>query len=193
MLRLYEKYLEAVDEYLEKCFSGQKPFIKCSAGCANCCEIGEYPISRLEMEYLMEGFLSLPLSVKNEIKANIRKMLAQKAKNKGRFLHRCPFLSSEKRCFIYERRGIICRAHGLAYFEEVGGQKVVKLPECSRMGLNYSETFDGESVSMERFKAFGVDSPIKHPLDLNFFEKDLLKGFAGIEFGEIRPMLEWFN
>ena len=192
MLRLYEKYLEAVDEFLVECFENQKTFIKCTAGCARRCEIGEYPFSRLEMEYLMEGFPHLPASIQQEIKINIKNLLEQKSNTKERFLYRCPFLSLEKRCFLYERRGIVCRTHGLAYFEDVGGQKFIKLPECSRFGLNYSEVFDGKEVAIEKFKDFGVSAPIKYSLNLKFFEEDLLKGFYGIEFGEIRPLLEWF-
>ena len=73
MLRLYEKYLEAVDDFLVKCFESQKPLIKCKPGCSICCEAGEYPFSRLEMEYLMEGFLALSISEQQQVKKNIKK------------------------------------------------------------------------------------------------------------------------
>ena len=193
MLRLYEKYLEVVDAYLIECFNSQLPFIKCASGCAACCEIGEYPLSRLEMEYLMEGFVLLPVEVQNKIRLEIRKLLQQKNCFSGRWLHRCPFLSDEKTCYLYSRRGIICRAYGLASFEMKNGKKIVKLPECSHFGLNYSEVFDGKEVDLRKFKKYGVKSLIKHSLNLSYFEKDLLKGFNKIEFGEIRPMLGWFE
>ncbi len=193
MLNLYKTYLEAVDSYLLTCFESQKPFIKCQLGCAGCCEIGEYPFSRLEMEYLMAGFPQLMPAVQSQIRAEIKELLARKRVAKGRFLHKCPFLSPEKNCYLYDYRGLVCRAFGLASFEFVDGKKIVKLPECARVGLNYSEVFDGDKVNMEKFQELGVPFPIKHSLSLNFFHKELSKGLNSLEFGEIRPLLDWFS
>lgn len=193
MFNLYEKYLETVDEYLKKCFEEQNPFIKCKRGCAACCEIGEYPLSRLEMEYLMQGYTTLQVSSAKHIQKNIKDLLGQKETSRKPFLHRCPFLSDENQCFLYERRPIVCRTHGLASFETINGQKTIKFPQCSENGLNYSEIFNGKEVFAEDFQKHGVESPIKHSLRLDFFEKEILKGFAGLEFGEIRPLLEWFK
>lgn len=192
MLRLYEKYLESVDNFLVKCFESQKSLIKCKPGCSICCEAGEYPFSPLEMEYLMEGFLALKIPEQQYVKDNIRNLLLEKSRFNGRFMHKCPFLSSNRQCLLYERRGIVCRVHGLAYFEDVDGEKLVKLPECSRLGLNYSEVFDGNEVLLTKFNQFDVKAPIQHSLNLNFFQKELLKGVYGLEFGEIRPLLDWF-
>ena len=192
MFKLYEQYLEAIDKYLADCFASQQPFIHCKSGCANCCEVGEYPFSRLEMEYLMDGYAKLPARVQKIIKNNFNKLLREKMKSTGRFLHACPFLI-DKKCALYNRRGLTCRAFGLASFEEVNGQRVVKLPACSNIGLNYSEALENGTVSVEKFQQHGVTSPINHSLSLNFFHKDLLNGFEGIEFGEIRPILAWFD
>ena len=192
MFELYEKYLEVIDKYLEKCFDFQSPFIHCKIGCTDCCETGEYPFSRLEAEYLMAGFPQLQPEIQNQIKNNIKYLLRQKSECKGRFLHRCPFLI-DKKCVLYERRGLTCRAFGLACFETVDGKKVVKLPECSRIGLNYSEVLDSGEVDMSKFQLYGVTGPINHSLSLNYFEHEILKGVTDLEFGEIRPILEWFN
>ena len=194
MFKLYEKYLEVIDKYLKQCFASQSPFIHCKIGCTDCCELGEYPFSRLEAEYLMAGFPLLPAEIQTEIKKQIKNLLQQKSEHKKdeRFLHRCPFLL-DKKCVLYERRGITCRTFGLAWFEEVSGKKVVKLPECSKIGLNYSEVLDNGEVDMNKFNDNGVLSPIQHSLSLNYFENELLRGVEGIEFGEIRPLLEWFN
>lgn len=193
MLKLYEKYLEVIDNYLQQCFLEQKPFIHCKSGCTDCCETGEYPFSRLEMEYLMAGFVKLPAETQQKIKKNITELLANKPSD-GKFLHRCPFLIDSK-CALYERRGIICRTFGLAAFDEINGQKVVKLPQCCKIGLNYSEIYDRENslVDMEKFNSFGTKNFLPHPPDLNYMIKELTKGIDGLEFGEIRPLLEWFK
>jgi len=192
MFKIYQKYLETIDSYLKKCFEEQKPLIKCKCGCTSCCETGEYPFSRLEMEYLMDGFTKLDAPIRQEIKAAIENLLEQKNNVSKEFLHRCPFLSREGKCFLYERRGIVCRTHGLASFEKINGQKVIKLPECSKLGLNYSEIYSKNGISIADFQKFGLEGPIKHSLRLNFFERELLRETSGLEFGEIRPLLEWF-
>ena len=115
MLKLYEKYLEVVDKYLQKYFEDQKPFIHCKEGCTYCCETGDYPFSRLEMEYLMAGFVKLPAEIQGVIKKNIADLLNRKPQE-GKFFHKCPFLI-DKKCALYERRGIICRVFGLAAFD----------------------------------------------------------------------------
>ena len=192
MLKLYKKYLEVVDEYLKTCFNAQRPFIHCIVGCSDCCEVGEYPFSRLEMEYLMAGFPTLSADLQLKIKNDIKDLLKERQNFNGRFLHKCPFLV-DKKCVLYERRGITCRAYGLASFEYINGERIIKLPECSKCGLNYSEVLCNGTVSLSDFAHHGVNSPIKHSLKLDFFEKELLKGFSGLEFGEIRPLLSWFE
>ena len=192
MLELYKTYLEVIDSYLKKCFEEQQPFIHCHAGCTACCEIGEYPFSRLEMEYLMSGFPELPAKTQKIIREKIKKLKLAKKQYRGRFMHKCPFLIQNK-CSLYPRRGIICRTHGLASFEDKNGKCVIKLPECSKNGLNYSEVLENGTVSLERFRVYGVEAPVKHSLSLNYFEHEILKGVQGLEFGEIRPLLEWFT
>lgn len=193
MLKIYEKYLAVIDDYFKKCFEEQTDFIHCKEGCTDCCETGEYPFSRLEMEYLMQGFIMLPVDIQMKIKQKITNLLKQKPEN-GKFMHECPFLI-EKKCILYKRRGIICRTFGLASFDEINGQKVVKLPECCKIGLNYSQIYDPETgiVDMDKFKSFGIGTLLPHPPDLNFMIKELTKGISGLEFGDIRPLLDWFK
>lgn len=193
MFNLYKKYLESLDKVLRKEFKSQKPFIKCQKGCSFCCEVGDYPFSRLEMEYLMAGLLTLDVEAQKKIKAEIKRLLKEKLSYNGQFMHRCPFLAEEKTCFLYERRGIVCRTFGLASFENSEKGVYVKLPECVKKKLNYSEVFDGKEVVVENFKNFGVESPVNHSLNLNYYERNLPNEFKDLEFGEIRPMLDWFS
>ena len=46
--------------------------INCTAGCSACCETGDYPVSQLELEYLMQGFASLDNTLKLEVQKNIK-------------------------------------------------------------------------------------------------------------------------
>ena len=74
MLKRYEKFLEKLDKKLEKYFEEQCEFIKCKMGCSACCEVGEYPFSRLEAEYLMSGYMKLPADVQKQVKENIKQL-----------------------------------------------------------------------------------------------------------------------
>ncbi len=192
MFSLYRKYLEVIDAELTMDFVSQQPFIKCKKGCSLCCEEGDYPLSRLEMEYLMAGLTALDTEIQKKIRISIKTLLAEKQKTDGRFMHKCPFLSDSKSCYLYERRGLICRTFGLASFEKSENGLFVKLPECVKAGLNYSEVFEGKEVEIAKFKKFGVEAPVKHSLNLNYYEKNLPSEFSGLEFGEIRPLLDWF-
>jgi mRNA-degrading endonuclease RelE of RelBE toxin-antitoxin system len=80
MLKRYEKFLEKLDKRFERYFEEQCEFIKCRPGCSACCEIGQYPFSRLELEYLMSGFVELPFGVKHKIKEEIKRLKKEKPK-----------------------------------------------------------------------------------------------------------------
>lgn len=183
MLERYEKYLEELDKYLQKCFEEHKEFIFCSKGCSGCCEVGEYPFSRLEMEYLMQGFLQLPQETRKSIRAKISATLEKRGSEVNKaFSYSCPFLQ-EGKCSLYERRGIICRTFGLAYLEN----DFVRLPECANSGLNYSKVYNPET------KELILENPIRENLSVYKLSNGSLSTKYNLEFGEIRPLIEWFN
>lgn len=175
MLKRYENFLKIFDRKLEKYTEEQKPYLKCKKGCSGCCSGGNYPYSRLEMEYLMSGFLKLPEDVRQIIRSNIS---AIKDKNS----YTCPFLINNL-CSVYEYRGIVCRTHGLAYLYE--GK--IKLPQCSNDGLNYSDIFNkntGEIV---------LENPIKESLRIDDVLRSPLAEEYQLEAGDIRKIIDWFN
>ena len=51
MLKRYKLFLNEFDKKIEEYFASQQKYIRCRKGCTDCCEIGEYPFSRLEAEY----------------------------------------------------------------------------------------------------------------------------------------------
>lgn len=185
MLKRYEKFLEEFDKTLLDFFDSQKSFIKCKKGCSICCEIGEYPFSRLEAEYLMQGFLGLPKEQKDRIRENINSLLEQQKNFEGeRFLYQCPFLLN-KECALYNYRGIVCRVHGLAYIDK--NTKYVKLPECVRYGLNYSDVFNTEDDTLS------LANPIESDLSIFGVLRSSVSQQYQLECGEIRPLINWFK
>ena len=183
MIKRYEKFLEKFDQKLETYFSLHKDLIKCKKGCAACCEVGEYPFSRLESEYIMFGFQTLPQKLRTLVKNNISELKKIKLEQNGkRFDYRCPFLV-EKTCVLYKYRGLVCRTFGLAYVAD----GVVKLPECANFGLNYSEIFDPETSEIT------LSNPIEEDLRIDkIFQSDLAKGYE-LEHGKIRRLIDWFT
>ncbi len=172
MLKTYEKFLDNLDNKLAQYFEFEKDDIVCKQGCSHCCEHGDYPFSRLELEYLMQGILQLEPQIKKQVFENFKKIT-------NKFDYTCPFLIN-KSCCIYKYRSITCRTHGLAY---LNSENIAKLPDCTNLGLNFSNTFDPKTSVITR-------EIIKENLDLNEIIKNANKN---LEFGEIRALVNWFN
>ena len=160
----YADFLEKLDSRLEKYFDEQRTHICCRVGCSSCCERGDYPLSQIELEYIMQGYVSLENEQKLAVQENVKNMQKGGA---------CPFLVNRK-CSIYHYRPIICRVHGLAY---ICGENTVKVPFCVNEGKNFSKVFkDGEIIS----------EPIKENLDTPQI-------LAKYDFGEIRNLYDWIK
>ena len=137
----YEIFLYTLNKELQKMFDNQAEFIKCKEGCSYCCEKGEYPFSELEFNYLIEGYKQLDSNTKKIIKENIKQINKEKSKNTDKiFMHKCPFLI-DKRCSVYNNRGIICRTFGLLCEHNDGR---LTIPFCHEYGLNYAQLSDKE-------------------------------------------------
>ena len=95
----YETFIKKLDEKLTLYFDAQKENICCQIGCSECCEKGDYPLTGIELLYLMQGHMKLEPEVKKQVQENIKNM------KKGGV---CPYLINN-RCSIYTYRPIICR------------------------------------------------------------------------------------
>ena len=160
----YKDFLNKLDARLEVYFKAQSEHICCKKGCSACCEKGDYPLSDLELKYLMQCFSNLD----NETKVKVQKNFQSTQKG-----GQCPFLINSE-CSIYNYRPIICRVHGLAY---LCNEKLAKLPYCSNEGLNFSKVYVDNELLIE---------PILENLDT----QELLKDF---DYGEIRNLYDWLN
>lgn len=137
----YEIFLYTLNKELQKMFDNQSEFIKCKEGCSYCCEKGEYPFSELEFNYLINGYKQLDENTKKIIKENIKTINEEKKQNTEKiFMHKCPFLIN-KRCSVYNNRGIICRTFGLLCEHNDGR---LTIPFCHEYGLNYAQLYDKE-------------------------------------------------
>lgn len=176
MLRQYEIFLSFFDKKLAKYFELYARAIKCKKGCSFCCKNGDYPLSYLEMCYLMKGFAKLEKNSHDIVRENIKAILESKTLQNADKSHTCPFLVNNE-CVVYNYRPLTCRIHGLAYLRTDG---VVKLPQCARYGLNYGEYFDGKSVNFE---------PIREDLNLD----KIFNSVPELNFGMIKSMKDWFE
>ena len=70
----FECFINELDIRLDSYFNNQADFICCKKGCSACCEKGDYPISELELKYLMKGYLNLDNIVKKIVQRNFSKM-----------------------------------------------------------------------------------------------------------------------
>lgn len=191
-LNKYRIYLEYLEKKLGEYFTEQAPYIFCKAGCSSCCEKGEYPFTEIEFSYLMLGVQTLSPEIIQKIEENIEKIRQDKKNNKEKkFMHACPFLI-DKKCSLYQFRGIICRSHGLAFFDK---NKKLLVPACVDEGLNYSNVYDFENktISSEKYKATGIEQePLAHNVGVYYLTDNEITKMLGLDFGEIKPMCEFF-
>lgn len=164
MIQKYKDFLKELDSKLLNYFNQHKSHIHCKIGCSSCCETGDYPLSQLELEYLMQGYINLENKVKIIVQENIKKM------EKGGC---CPFLV-EKKCSVYLYRPIICRVHGLAYLCK---DNKVKVPYCVNDNKNYSDVYEKGEIRI-------------NPVTENLDTPNVLKDF---DYGEIRNLFDWIK
>ena len=160
----YAAFLNNLDLRLDSYFEEYKDYIYCKIGCSSCCEKGDYPLSDIELQYMMNGYIAL----ENEIKKIVHEIV-------NNIYSVCFFFFLiDKKCSIYPYRPIICRVHGLAYLCRTN---TVKVPHCVKENKNFSKVFqDGEIII----------NPIKENLDT----PEILKNF---KYGEIRNLYDWLN
>ena len=193
-LKYFKQYLNTVNSVLEGYFEEQKEYICCKKGCSYCCEKGQYPFSEVEFDYIMLGFFKLSKDEQIKVLARVKKIKEEfeKAEDKKAFMYRCPFLNDEKECSIYDFRGIICRTFGLM---TKGADGRIKVPFCCFEGYNYSNVIDLETkkISAKKVKERGFEEePLGFNISYEFLtDPDFEKGFK-FEFGEKKPLIEWF-
>ena len=196
MIDVYEKYLEQLNTKLDALFNEQAPYIFCKRGCSYCCSQGEYPLSRIEFEYLKEAVPSLSDENKKIVFSRIKKLkkIAQKSSNK-KLEHSCPFLINHE-CSIYSHRPLICRTFGLIKsVKTADGNEVAILPDCIHHNLNYSNVFDFEKQYFDEEKIKNISTqnqskePMPYDISLPTIHKELES--LNISMSERKNMIEF--
>lgn len=186
----YIFYLSYLNKKLEDFFEQQEPYICCKKGCSKCCQNGEYPFSKIEFDYLMVGFLKLPVDIQQKIIHKVKKL--KETKTGEAFTHECPFLLNNE-CSVYNYRGIICRSFGLMSISDEGASKI---PFCAFEKLNYSNVIDTKTriISEEKFKKLGVEKePLAYNVSYKFLTSKNIEQNFEIDFGDKKPLLDWFE
>ena len=161
----YPSFLKELDNRIEGYYTSQADNVCCKKGCSACCKTGDYPLSDIELEYLMQGFINSDAEIKIQVQENIKNM------KKG---GKCPFLINNL-CSMYPYRPIICRTHGLAYLMKDGRANV---PYCVNEGKNYSKVYSNGELLTE---------PIKE----NLSTQNLLKN-AGFDY-TVKNLYDWLG
>lgn len=177
MLNKYKKFLKEFDKKLSGYFKEQKEYICCREGCSGCCEVGDYPFTQLEMMYLMEGYKKLPPMIQLQVKNNLMQIKNNRVST--HFYYTCPFLLNKK-CSVYNYRGITCRTFGLAYLTD---KNTVKLPECVNENLSYSKVSKDGILTVE---------PVKENLNLLEITNGEMAKKYKLDFGMSRSLIDWF-
>jgi len=195
----YCLYLKLLHErMIDRYFEEQSPYLCCKEGCSHCCEKGQFPVSKIEMEYIMIKFGNLEAVKRKRIFGNIKNLIEEKKKNNissKDYFYKCPFLL-DKKCSVYDNRALICRTHGLMFFlDDNAGNEKYKIPFCVHLGLNYSNVYDSEqdTITEELVEKVGAKIPPQaYNLSLKTLTKKEITENLGFEFGEIKPLIEWF-
>ena len=189
----YKRYLNTISDILNNYFENQKEYICCQKGCAHCCERGQYPISQLEFNYLLLGFFKLDMKEQQSVIKRIQALKEEysKCENKEKFMYRCPFLSENKICTVYEFRALICRVFGLFTLHESG---TMSIPFCHSVGLNYSKVYDSinKKFDYEKVKELGYkEEPTFHRTNLKMLMSPEFFEDEPLNFGEIKSLIDW--
>ena len=189
----YEIFLYTLNKELQKMFDNQAEFIKCKEGCSYCCEKGEYPFSELEFNYLIEGYKQLDSNTKKIIKENIKQINKEKSKNTDKiFMHKCPFLI-DKRCSVYQNRGIICRTFGLLCEHNDGR---LTIPFCHEYGLNYAQLYDkelGQLIDERDGIKLSKTEPAAFRIERNNIMNLSIAKNLNIVWGDSKTMIDFIN
>lgn len=196
MLDKYSEYIKGLTAEIDHGFNDQREFIACKAGCGICCKSSYYGCSKLEWEYVKIGFEKLDERIRNEINMKSVAIIKDRIKfaetnpNLREFEYTCPFLYNDS-CINYEYRPMLCRSHGLIYYD-VDKEGKINVPYCMNLGLNYANVWDPErkNFSEEKMQELGIKAK-PQPYHLSYTA--MLKGGheKGIDFGEVSMLVEW--
>lgn len=184
--------LYTVVDFLSYAFAKAYPSLPCRAGCSHCCEVSLFRVTETEWRAIagtLEG--GLETEAAQALKAHIREVYgphrsqleelagfwsttewgAPGAPMEG-MPTRCPFLSSDGVCGVYEVRPLVCRAYG-SFGVTIGGRPTMLI--CKAYGPAFIDGLNeggAQTLTMapvepmyQRLKELAPDAPMA-PLQL---------------------------
>lgn len=198
MLDKYLVYLTFISNNIQKHFENQKDYICCKKGCSKCCKNAQFPYSEIEFKLIFEGLKKLEPDIQKQVLNNVDNTIIKKQRHnekapQEKFKYDCPFLINNE-CSVYEYRGLICRTFGLMTFV-IGNENTPNIPFCAYEGLNYSKVLDEAKniISNQKCEESELKSEVMaYNVDYStLINEETAKSF-GFEFGEVKPLIEWF-
>ena len=195
----YLLFLNVIQKKIDKFFDDQKEYIFCKEGCSKCCQGAQFPYTEIEFRLLIQGMFALEQNLQFQIMDKIESIIQAKKEHmektpNEKFRYDCPFLVNNS-CSVYMFRGLICRCFGLMAFDPENKKKS-QIPFCAYEGLNYSNVIDPEThmISEEKYKDCGLKMEPKafNAGYLSLIDDEFAKGFD-FEFGDVKPMIDWFE
>lgn len=185
-MKNYETFLDIIMPVIDRKFEHQKEYLACAKGCAKCCKTASMPFSKVEFDYLTEGFNTLDNDTKKIVLDNMKTLIDKEGDEA------CPFLINDV-CSVYKYRGLICRTFGLLLINEDGEYTI---PFCVNDGLNYAKVYDSKTkkLSIEKLNEIGYkNEPMYYTLSRKqIFELELANDLH-IHSGESKPLIEWIK
>lgn len=164
----YEKLAARADRAFDEVREKHAECVKCAEGCSDCCHavFGLFPIEAL---YINHHFGTLDGINKEEACAladaaerdlvRMQKQLEQCGDDRAAMNQvmaqariRCPLLTGENKCLVYQHRPVTCRVYGIP--TRIGGQARV----CWKAGFEQGKTypaFDLDGVYRELYRLSG--------------------------------------
>lgn len=164
----YEKLSDRADLAFKKVQQEHETCVKCEVGCSDCCHavFGIFPIEAIYLnrhfgalgEEFKERALKQGENADREL-LEMQKQLEQCGDDHDKITRvmaqtriRCPLLTEEKKCLIYNHRPLTCRVYGIP--AGVGG----KARACWKAGFESGKTypvFDLDAVYRELYRLSG--------------------------------------
>lgn len=148
--------LNQIDSALFEVHKLYKNAVLCKKGCSDCCN-AFFDISFVEGLFILHAFIQLDDTTHNTIISNAKK--SNKELQKQQNIHpdkkriRCPMLSENNACMLYNARPVNCRVYGAPV--SFGNVSHV----CGKSGFN--EGIQYQTIKMDKIQDYLYDISLK--------------------------------
>jgi len=148
--------INQLDNALNEVHKIYKDALLCKKGCSDCCN-AFFDVSFVEGIFILSFFQNLDETTKNLIISNSHKSIYELEKQKN--IHpdkkriKCPLLSENEDCLLYEARPVNCRVYGVPV--SYGNISHV----CGKSGFNEGTQY--QTIKMDKIQDYLYDISVK--------------------------------